>query len=281
MKASKISWPLILILIVLAGCAGGPDIRPYEGTGYMTEDEERRLGYYVDAEVTNQFLTVRNKELIEAVAEIGNRLTAVSHRPNLKYSFKVLNSSMVNAFAGPGGYVYVTTGLLGELESRDELAAVLAHEIGHVTARHSIRALRSANIANTALTIIQIIAALGAAAAGVPATGDLATLTSYLTTLIIFQGYSRAYESQADRLGIQYMMRAGYNPRAMISVFEKFIRMREEEGNKEKLVILSSHPALEDRIKEAKDYIAKLEREGLPPLEQVLDKGEKEDERFR
>lgn len=251
---------LLLVVLFLAGCAGAPDVRPGAATEYMTEEEEKRFGYFVDAEVTNLFLVAGRRQITEAVAQIGSDLAGVSHRPKLGFSFKVLNSSQINAFAGPGGYVYVTTGLLEVLESRDELAAVLAHELGHVSGRHSVRALRSANIAGTVLTIFDIIVALGAAAAGVPAAGDLVRATGFLTTMIIFQGYSRAYEAQADRLGIQYMKKAGYQPKAMISVFEKFIKLREEEGKKERLTILSSHPALEERIQQVKDYIARLDR---------------------
>ena len=120
---------LLVLSLFLAACAGGPDVRPYEATGYMTEDEEVRFGHYVDAEVTHQFLVLDRKDITGAVNEIGQSLAKVSHRPELKYTFKVLNSSQVNAFAGPGGYLYVTTGLLAELGSKDELAAVLAHEI--------------------------------------------------------------------------------------------------------------------------------------------------------
>jgi predicted Zn-dependent protease len=249
---------LIFLPLLINACASGPDVRPDEGTKFMTEDEETRFGHYVDAEVTNQFLALENKEITEAVSEIGQKLAKISHRPKLKHTFKVLNSSTINAFAAPGGYVYVTTGLLEELESRDELAAVLAHELGHVSGRHSVRALRSAKYANAALTVVGILAALGAAATGVPVAGDLTQAVGLITTMIVYQGYSRSYESQADRLGMLYARKAGFKPEAMMSVFKKFIKLRKEEGKKESLVILSSHPALEDRIKDAEEYLAKL-----------------------
>ena len=249
---------LVFLSLLVNSCASGPDVRPYEGTKFMSDDEEKRFGHYVDAEVTNQFLVLEKKEITEAVSEIGQSLAKVSHRPKLKHTFKVLNSSSINAFAAPGGYVYITTGLLEELESRDELAGVLAHELGHVSGRHSVRALRSARYANAALTVVSILAALGAAATGVPVAGDLTQAVGLVTTMIVFQGYSRSYESQADRLGMQYAMKAGYKPGAMLSVFKKFIKLRDEEGKKERLVVLSSHPALEDRIKAAEEYLAKL-----------------------
>ena len=265
------AW-LLLGAALLGGttaCGPAADLTPAARTEYMTDAHERRFGHAVDAEITNFYPVVRgHPALVSVVEDVGRRLVKVSHRPELPYDFRVLNSADVNAFAGPGGYVYVTTGLLKTLDDVDELAAILAHEIAHVNGRHSVRALRSAQFAQAGIIFANILATLGAAATGVGAVGDLTFAAGYLTTLIVFQGYSRSYENQADRLGIHYMLQAGYQPEAMVRIFKRFIQIRDEEKEKRGLAILQSHPQLEDRIKEVEEMIRR-ERAGQKPEEPV------------
>ena len=187
----------------------------------------------------------------------------MSDRPDLEFTFKVLASPMVNAFAGPGGYVYVTTGLLDHLESRDELASVLAHEIGHICARHQVRAYHNAQRAQIGITLADLagifLAGLPLGSIGSTIAGDLARAVGYMATMVIYQGYSKAYEYQADRLGVRYCYRSGYNHRSSIDVFKKFLKMEEEEKSGKSqldLTILRSHPKMEERIK-AIEQIAK------------------------
>jgi predicted Zn-dependent protease len=246
--------------LLLAACAGTPaDQAPQEGEKLLTEEEEIKFGYYVDQAITDEFIVLKNARLTGQIEVIGRRLVAVSHRSELPFTFRVLNDEMVNAFAGPGGFVYVTTGLLDIFESKDELAAVLAHEIGHVTAKHSLRALINAQRAQGALFIVNIVGALASAVTGAPA-GDLTNAVGYVTTLMVYQGYSRSFESQSDRLGLRYMSQAGFDPEAMVTVFEKFIKHEEEKDLKKAPTILSSHPGMEERIEEVK---AVIEGEGL------------------
>ena len=137
---------------------------------------------------------------------IGRRLAHVSEQPGLPFTFTVLNSDVVNAFALPGGYVYVTAGLMALANNEAELAGVIGHEIGHVTARHTAERYSQAVIAQLGVGL------LGAITGG-QAAGDLAGLGAgaYLS------GYSRGQESGADMLGVRYMARAGYDSSAMAS----------------------------------------------------------------
>ncbi|MBW1839563.1 MAG: M48 family metalloprotease [Deltaproteobacteria bacterium] len=228
----------------------------------LTEKEEIKFGNYVDAVVAARHPTLHDENTTQRVAEIGNKLAATSDRPHLPFTFKVLNTTEVNAFAAPGGFVYVTVGLLDILEKKDELASVMAHEIGHVCERHSVRAYYTAQKINAVLTLLD----LGAMIAGYPPIagmggdilGDIGRIVANLTAVIISQGYSRSWESRADELGLQYSFKAGYDPQAMVSVLERFLRLEEERGEKIKLTILSSHPKTEYRISHIKSLIEKM-----------------------
>lgn len=144
-------------------------------------------------------------KLQQYVNDVGQRIAKVSQRPNLTYTFTVLDSEILNAFTTGGGYVYVSRGILGYLNSEAELAAVLGHEIGHVNARHPVRGQAKSTLAG-----------IGAAAAGIfTGSGDIADLASYAGEAVV-RGYGRENELEADRLGAEYLAKQGLNPSHMI-----------------------------------------------------------------
>lgn len=254
---------LSLSTIFLLSCASHlPKPDEEEKLKHLSEKDEIKFGNYVDAIVASQYPTLKDESLTQRVADIGNKLVAASDRSHLPFTFKVLNTTEVNAFAGPGGFVYVTIGLLDILEKKDELAAVLAHEIGHVCERHSVRSYYNAQKMKVVLTLVDI----AAMAAGVPPIanlggdliGDLSRIVANLTAMIISQGYSRSWETKADELGLLYSSNVGYDPQSFLSVLERFLKLEEEEGKKIKLTILSSHPKTEDRIKHIKLLIEQM-----------------------
>jgi predicted Zn-dependent protease len=226
---------------------------------YLSEKDEIKFGNYVDAVVRSQYPIIKDEHLTRQVSAIGNQLVDVSTRPHLSYTFKVLNTSEVNAFAGPGGFVYVTVGLLDKLESRDELAAVLAHEIGHVCERHSVRSYYTAQKMQNVLTLIDIAAMVAGvppvASMGGDMVGDFSRIVANLTAMIIAQGYSRSWENRADELAFDYSSRADYDPRAFVTVLERFRAMEMEKGEAIKITLLSSHPKTEDRIAHIKSLL--------------------------
>ena len=151
---------LIVLLIVVAaqalsGCASNP-VSGKQDFVMMSEQQEIALGRSSDAEVRKQYKVYANPALQSYVDRVGQKVAAHSHRPNIHYHFTVLDTPEINAFALPGGYVYITRGILAYLNSEAEMAAVLGHEVGHVTARHGVRQQSAAQATNIGLSIVSI-----------------------------------------------------------------------------------------------------------------------------
>ena len=180
---------------------------------------------------------------------------AVCDRHDINYQFRVIESDQINAFAAPAGYIYFYTGLLEMMDSEAELAAVVAHEISHVVARHGIKRLQTA---------------MGVSLAYELAMGDRAAETLETAVSVgmglLFASYSRGNEREADDYGMTYMVRAGYDPHAMETVFTKLAASGTESNAFEKLI--SSHPDSQERIRNARSHLARLQ-----PLPTGLDVG--------
>lgn len=200
---------ILLAAFALANCATNP-VTGNPNFVTMSESQEVETGRSEDPKVRQQYGVYENAALQQYVNEIGQELAKASHRPNLEYHFLVVDSPEVNAFALPGGYVYITRGLIAYLNSEAELAAVLGHELGHVTARHSVQQLSAATAANVGVSILQIF---------VPQTrGGLGDTAINLLGGALLSGYGREHELEADRLGAAYLARTGYDPQAMVKV---------------------------------------------------------------
>lgn len=187
------------------------------------------------------------------VQAIGKRIAAMSDRKDVPYQFGIIQEKSINAFTLPGGTIYIHTGTLA-MATDDELAAVIAHEVGHVAARHVAKHLR-ADLGFTALLSI-------AQAAGVSA--EAARLSDSLYGLFS-RGFSRQDELEADRLGIRYTDRAGFDPQAMVTFFDKLLTKHPEGPMEHASVWQSTHPLTADRIAKAKEEIVKLEGEKFCP----------------
>lgn len=195
-----------LVLSWLAGCA----VNPATGRNdfvMMSERQELDLGARYNQEIAKENPRYNDAKLQAYIQRVGERVARASHRNQLNYVFTLVDSPDVNAFALPGGYIYIHRGLLAYLNSEAELAAVLGHEVGHVTARHSVRQQSQ----STAWGLLGQAAAIGT---GVGALGDL---TSVMGNAFV-RGYGRDMELEADGLGAQYLARGGYDPQAMIEV---------------------------------------------------------------
>jgi len=194
----------------------------------------------------------RNPEIVldpdplmtERVIKIGERVAEVSERKEVRYTFHVIDKDEVNAFALPGGYIFIFKGLMNKIESDDELAAVIAHEIGHIVARHSIKRLQG----ELGYTILQIfIASTGRSSRDIR---DINTAFGHL-----IMSYSREDEALADRIAVRYLKKAGFNPEAMITFLKKL-----QQVNKEAPIrpysYYRSHPYIADRIRMIKQYLS-------------------------
>lgn len=247
---------LLLLLLpglaatLIAACAVNPVSGGHE-LALLSEADELKLGRENDVAVRKQYGVYANPRLQAYVQQVGERLAATSHRPQLKYSFTVLDSPDVNAFALPGGYIYITRGIMAHLNSEAELAAVLGHEIGHVTARHAVRQYSAAMAANVGFTLGSIL---------VPELGSRAG-QSLLNTLggALLSGYGRDHELEADRLGSEYLARSDYEPKAMIEViallknqevFEKALAAKEGRAPRVYHGVFASHPSADERLQQ-------------------------------
>lgn len=199
----------LALVALLSACATNP-VTGKKEIAMISEAQEIQLGRENDQQVQASIGLYDDPDLQQYVQRIGAKLAAESERPNLPWTFRVVDDASVNAFALPGGFIYVTRGILTHFNSEAELAAVLGHEIGHVTARHSVSQMSKQQLAGLGLSLAMIFS---------PAArpyGDLAQ-----TGLgVLFLKYSRDDERQADDLGYQYMLNEGYDPRQMAEVFE-------------------------------------------------------------
>jgi predicted Zn-dependent protease len=194
------------LLLLLVGCATNP------ATGerqliLISEAQEIQMGLQQDEALVESGAVVDAPELTAYIDEIGKRMAAATERPDLPWSFRVMDDGIVNAFAMPGGFIYFTRGILAHLTSEAQLATVMGHEIGHVTARHSAEQLSRMQVAQVGYGVAGILAPDYAGLLGLP-------------LQLLFLSYSRSDESQSDELGLRYMTRLNYDPRPAPAVFE-------------------------------------------------------------
>lgn len=209
MKPLFVVWFCAMGPALLSGCATNP-VTGNPNFVVMSESQEISMGRGADAEVKKQYRVYDVPALQEYVNQVGRNLARNSHRPNLSYHFTVLDSTEINAFALPGGYIYITRGILAYLNSEAELGAVLGHEIGHVTARHSVQQISVATTANIGVQIASVFLPELRSVAG-------SNITNLLGNALL-SGYGREHELEADRLGAEYLGRTGYDPQAMVKV---------------------------------------------------------------
>ena len=233
----------ILLAAVAAACARNPVTGGRELV-FMSESQEAELGRQADAQIRGEMGVYDDDALQEYVAAIGAELAAVSHRPDLPWQFAVIDSPVVNAFAVPGGYVYLTRGLLAYLNDEAELAGVLGHEIGHVTARHSVQAYSRAAGAQMGLLLGQIFVPAMRPRYGSPGLGDAAGQGLGL----LFLKFGRDDERQADRLGAEYAAASGWDPHGVGDMLATLGRIADTTDRRGTPNWLATHPEPADRV---------------------------------
>jgi len=244
------SLVLAASLIFLSGCAVNPVTGKSELAFYsMSEQEEISLGKKAFPEAIQRMQgEYDDPRLKEYITSIGMRLAKISHRPDLPYAFKVVNDSSPNAFAMPGGNIAITRGLLGALENEAQLAAVLGHELGHVTARHSVQNLQRGILLNMGLQVLAI------SSSGTSYSGA-ARQAGQVAGSILDSSYSREQEREADRLGIDYMVQAQYSPKGAVEL-QEFLAQKSGEGESPWLQgLFRTHPFSKERMRDNQYYI--------------------------
>lgn len=235
-----------VLALIIAACATNPATGKKEFS-LMSEAQEVELGKNMDGEVRREMGVYADPELQRYVETVGMRLARSSQRPNLPWHFAVVDEPAVNAFALPGGYIYITRGILPFLDNEAELAGVLGHEVGHVTARHSAQQYTKATSAGVGVQLLSIF---------VPEARPFQNLTE--TALgVLFLKYGRDDELQADQLGVDYTARTGWNPAGVGGMLRTLARLDEASGNSRGVPNwLSTHPTPADRVEKIQTYIA-------------------------
>ncbi|MEN6616634.1 MAG: M48 family metallopeptidase [Syntrophorhabdus sp.] len=237
---------ILLFVVIFSGSISNNDVNAsnfFTSTEHdpvlIGEKSEIEIGAKTDEQVRQKYRVSADRALNQKIDAIGQKLAAHSSRPNLKYTFTVLESDEVNAFAAPGGYIYITTGILKKLKNDDEIAAVLGHEIGHVVEKHSLKAVQRQMLAQFGLQMMGVLIGDGGL------TGDLLVKASQISTSLLLLKNSRANELEADIEGVNIMRHSGYNPHAMADVQRMLLA---SSGGKTPLAILSTHPPSQERI---------------------------------
>jgi len=224
------------------------------GNWYSLE-REIAMGKQFAQQVESSAKLVQDPVVTEYVNRIGQNLVRNSDA-KVPFTIKVIDSDEINAFALPGGFFYVNTGLILAADEEAELAGVMAHEIAHVAARHATRQMTRGQIANIAsIPLIFIGGGIGYAA----------RMAANLALPMTFMSFSRGFESEADYLGLEYMYKTGYDPQAYVSFFEK-VQAKEKKRPGSLAKAFSSHPPTPDRITNTQKEIAQV----LPAREQYL-----------
>lgn len=256
------SYGLVALMVTLGVCVGTP--KPSQALSLidliirgvqiiqldnMSDRQEIELGRRInDQMVGREFRLYRDSDLNAYVNSIGQRLAQASDRPNIPYTFQIVQDNRINAFATAGGYVYATTGLIKAAENEAQLASVLGHEVGHIASRHSIEQMREATLAQGL-----------AGAAGL----DRNIAVNIGVDLALRRPASRRDEYEADERGFNTLGRAGYAQSAMVEFMKKLV------GQSSPPTFLSTHPAAGDRVEALQERLAEIPNPGGDGLDQA------------
>ena len=250
----------LLVLSGLTSCA----VNPATGGAnlvLMSESREKEVGAEEHAKVLASQPVYQDEALLAYVTEVGNRVAAASHRPDLEYTYTIIDSPAINAMALPGGYVYVNRGLLTFINTEAQLAAVIAHEIGHITARHAVQQQARGRLANVAAQVGGFVTAV---ATGSGYAGSQISQVASIWAQTGLSGFGRDMELEADSLGAEYLLKAGYEPAAMIDVVT--VLKNQEDFNRRVSGssgsyhgLFATHPRNDTRLKEAIEAVGQLE----------------------
>jgi predicted Zn-dependent protease len=232
------------------GCARNPVTGKSE-LSLVSESQEIEMGKQAAQQVAQTIGLYNDAQATAYVSGIGKRMAAASERPNLPWEFHIVEDASVNAFALPGGFIYVTRGLIATINDEAELATVVGHEIGHVTNRHSVQQISKQEVAQLGLGIGSILSS------DIAKFGQLASAG----LSVLFLKYSRDAENQADQAGFRYALNQNYDVREMTKVFETLDRISQSSGGGKLPEWLETHPDPGNRIQHIESFLDTLHRD--------------------
>jgi predicted Zn-dependent protease len=235
---------LTAVLLVQSGCAVNP-VTGKKEIMLISESMEINMGKEIDQGLRMEYGFYDDPQLNAYIAQIGQEMVPHCHRPHLEYHFAILDTPVENAFAAPGGYIYITRGLMAMLNSEAELSAVIGHELGHVNARHSARQMTRSILFTLGIVIASELSK------------DFRKIApiSFIATQLLFLKYSRSDEYQADALGVEYSIKIGYSAHEMVNFFASLQRLTESKGGGGIPNFLSTHPLTPRRIERIKELL--------------------------
>lgn len=236
---------IIAGLFTLYSCATNP-VTGKKEVMLVGEGQERAMGEQADPQITAYFGLYDDQQLQRFIDQKGEAMAKISHRKDLNWEFKIVDSPVLNAFAVPGGFVYFTRGIMAHFNNEAEFAGVLGHEIGHVTARHSAQQQSKAMIAQIGLGVGMVVSETFAQFSDVVGQG----------VGLLFLKYGRDDERQSDKLGAEYSSKIGYDAFEMAEFFNTLQRKSEVAGQDPVPTFLSTHPHPDERLEHVKEYAA-------------------------
>lgn len=240
----KFNFTAVLFLFIwVCSCAVNPVTGKRE-LMLLSDQEEIAMGQGYDPQVVQMYGVYDDPEISAFITDLGTRMAKVSHRPQLQYHFRLLDSPVVNAFAVPGGYVYITRGILAYLNSEAEFAGVLGHEIGHITARHSAKQVSQQQLAQLGMGV-GIIATAELVS---PEAAQVVGMGAQVGMGLLFLRFGRDHERQSDRLGVEYSTRVQYDAHEMANFFETLEQMSPPGQSQGLPGWFSTHPSPTERV---------------------------------
>ena len=236
MKNLGIIVSLVAAMLLFNTCARNP-VTGKRQVVLMSEEQELAMGKEADPQIIAEFGLYEDKSLQDFINTKGQEMVAISHRKNIQYQFRILDSDVLNAFATPGGYVYFTRGIMAHFNNEAEFAGVLGHEIGHIAARHSVEQQRNAILGQLGIIAGVVIA---------PDLAQFAESASQGLSLLLLK-FSRDAERESDRLGVEYSTKIGYDAQQMANFFNTLKMQSQASGQEELPGFLSTHPDPGDR----------------------------------
>jgi len=233
----------VLILLIVVSCAVNP-VTGRKQLMFISESQELAMGQQYDPEIVSAFGEYRDDEMLKFLQEKTNEMGKLSHRSSLQYHVKILDSPVVNAFAVPGGYIYLTRGILAQLNNEAEVVGVIGHEMGHITARHSVSQQSKQQIGQLILI------------GGLIVSEKVREYADYAMAglQLLFLSYSREDERQADYLGVEYSSKIGYDAHKMADFFQVLHKMNLESQQGGVPTFLSTHPDPGDRYNAVNEH---------------------------